>query len=257
MKASFCSNVFINDEIPGAVKHLKTLGYQGVEFWHQFLAATDIVKLKKYIDGIGICASQICPYFNVTGTEWELKETFLQAEEYVRYARSLDCNLIRVFTGNVSSREADAKTFDQAVEGLRTICDIGKGLFFVLETHDGSLMDTGYATLKLLGKVKRDNLRVNLQIPLDEGKEDVYESARMLGEYVIHIHAHNWIGGWPNLTYLDNGDVDFKKFIGILASKGFDGYISIEHGNHSGKKDPYEVAEHEIEYLKRVIFEEQ
>ena len=48
----------------------------------------------------------------------------------------------------------------------------------------------------------------------------------------------------------DVGDVDFAAFVRILKEKGFDGYISIEHGSHH---PPYETAAHEIRYLKRLI----
>lgn len=255
MMAAYCTNIFSTNEMPEALKLLKDMGYQGVEFWHQYLMEIDIVQLKGLVDEIGLEVAQICPYFNVTGTQQELLNTYEMAERYINYAEILNCNLIRVFTGNVKSSEADEKLYKQGIEGLKTICEMGrvKNIFFVLETHDGSLMDTSAATLKLLNEVGSDNLKVNLQVPLGYGKEDIFESARLLGEQVVHLHAHNWKGNWPNLTYLNEGDYDFKKFVDILRSKGFDGYISIEHGTHMGKRDAFEVAKKEIEYLSSKI----
>lgn len=255
MKAAFCLNVFENGEVMDSLKVLKELGYDGVEFWDNFLVQTNLDELKTKLDSLGLETAQICPYFNVAGTREELVKTYEISEKYIAWAVKLDCKRIRVFTGGVSSSRADESTYGQGVEGLQHICDMGAshGLFFVLETHDGSLMDTGPATLRLIQDVDRPNLKINLQIPLDYGREDIFSSAEMLGVHTIHIHAHNWVDAWPDLTYLDSGAYDFKKFIGIIRSKGFDGYVSIEHGNHSGKH-PYEIAEHEINYLKKEIF---
>jgi sugar phosphate isomerase/epimerase len=60
------------------------------------------------------------------------------------------------------------------------------------------------------------------------------------------------IGG-GQLTFLDSGSYNFEEFIKILYGKGFNGYISIEHGDHLGNRDPWEVAFHEIKYLKKLI----
>ena len=104
------------------------------------------------------------------------------------------------------------------------------------------------ASLSLLEEVGMDNLKVNLQTPLVG--ESVFYTAEQLGEHVVHLHGHNWIGDWSHRTFLDSGDVDFTAFIGVLKDKGFDGYISIEHGSHH---PPYETAAHEIRYLKWLI----
>ena len=167
------------------------------------------------------------------------------------YANILDCRLIRVFTGKVKSSEVTAKQYQQAVQGLKEICRNGKkyGITYALETHDNSLMDTSDATLKLIESVGCDNLKVNLQVPLNYGHEDIFESALRLKDHTIHVHAHNWHGDWSNLTYLKDGDYNFVYFIDILKTGGFDGYISIEHADHHGKHDVMDVLSKEIKYL--------
>ena len=128
-----------------------------------------------------------------------------------------------------------------------------QGITFALETHQvihsgPNLTDTSATTLKLLADVDMDNLVVNLQTPLLG--ETVFETADRLGARTVMLHAHNWVGSWPRLTFLDAGDVDFAAFVRVLRTRGFDGYLSIEHGSHH---PPYETAEHEIKYLKRLI----
>ncbi len=254
MKTAFCTNVFPLEDHPEACIELKKAGFDAVELWPQYLEPRTLETIRKEVTDLGLAVAQVCPYFNVTGTQEQLEASYRMAEQYVAYANALNCKNIRVFTGSVSVREATEKQYAQGVEGLRNICDIGKDKMFVLETHTGSLMETPETTLRLLEAVGRDNLRVNLQVPMRLCEHDPYTCAEMLGDYTVHLHAHNWESDDDmDLTYLDSGNYDFEKFLSILVGKGFDGYISIEHANHFGKHDPYEVAYHEAKYLKELI----
>jgi sugar phosphate isomerase/epimerase len=94
--------------------------------------------------------------------------------------------------------------------------------------------------------------------------EDIFESAKILGAYTCHIHACNWRREsleeprhWTGkeLTFLSEGDYDFKKFVSILRKEGFDGYISTEHPSQGKKYGLMETAEKEIEFLKSIISE--
>lgn len=258
MKVSFCTNVFEKEEIEEAIMRLSKLGYDGVELWDQYLKVADIEELNKLLKDASLSVAQLCPYFDFTGTKERCEESLKQVDRYMDYAEIFDAKLIRVFTGKAGSSEAAEPVWHQAIKGLRQMCLKGKdkGISFALETHPGSLMDTMASTQRLLREVDCSNFGVNLQVPL--GNEDVYQTAEVLGKYVIHIHAHNWIGGapagnWNELTFLDSGDLDFPKFLDILHKKGFNGYISIEHARHRGTRDPLDVAEHEVIYLKKLI----
>ena len=258
MKISFCTNIFRDEDIAEAIKRLAQLGYDGLEFWDQYLQKADIPWLVEHLQANKIAVSQLCPYFDFTGGKERWEESIKIAEKYISLAQAFWTKLIRVFTGKKGSEEATAEEWQAGVKGLKEICKLGKseGIQFVLETHQGSLMDTSSSTLRLLEEVGIDNLKVNLQIPLKD--EDVMVSAEKLGKYVVHLHAHNWKYltkdyEWGELTFLDSGSYDFEAFITILHSKGFDGYISIEHGDHEGKHHPFETAEYEIKYLKELI----
>lgn len=253
MKTAFCTNVFPLEEHSYLCERLAQIGFDGVELWPQYLESRPLCEVQKQVTDFELKVAQICPYFNLTGSEAQLEETFRIARRYIDYAKQLDCPNIRVFTGTVSVREASARVYAQAVAGLQTICDMEKDRCFVLETHKGSLMETPETTLRLLHAVGRDNLRVNLQVPMELSDHDPYECAEMLGEYTVHLHSHNWIGQENNLTFLSDGDYDYEKFVGILYRKGFDGYLSIEHADHFGKHSPLETAAHEAAYLKELI----
>jgi 3-dehydroshikimate dehydratase len=193
MKTSFCTNVFSNEDMEMAIKKLAQLGYDGLEFWDKYLQKIDIFWLVDFLKENHIEVSQICPYFNFTGTKEEWKNSILLAEKYIKLAKILDTKLIRVFTGKVGSKEATSAKWRLAVLGLKKICELGvkDKILFVLETHPGTLADTSDSTLNLLEKVGMENLKVNLQVPLI-GEKNPLISAEKLGEYVVHLHAHNW-----------------------------------------------------------------
>ena len=257
MKAAFCTLVFGNtqQDMAQAIPRLAAMGYDGLEFWDQYLARADLGWLKGMMDEHRLEVLQICPYFDFTTNAETWRRSLRDAERYVGYAMKLGSRYIRTYTGNTGSADATPGQWAGCVEGLRRVCEMGRphGIVFPLETHQvihsgPNLTDTSATTLRLLEEVGMDNLVVNLQTPLLE--ETVFETAERLGERTVMLHAHNWVGSWPRLTFLDAGDVDFAAFVGVLRAKGFDGYISIEHGSHH---PPYETAEHEINYLKRLV----
>ena len=257
MKSAFCTNAFGNDQADQekAIPYLAELGYDGIELWQQYLCHADLAWVRSTADEHGLEIVQICPYFDFTTSQATWDRSIRDAETFIEYAVELDCPFIRTYTGNVGSADATAGQWDACVRGLRRICEMGAAhdIVFPLETHQvihhgPNLTDTSPSTLKLLDDVGMGNLAVNLQTPLIG--ESVLHTAEQLGEHVIHLHAHNWVGAWPDLTFLDAGDVDFAAFLRVLQLKGFDGYISIEHGSHH---PPHETAAHEIAYLKQLI----
>jgi len=251
------------ENILTAISELATVGYDGLEFWHDFLISCDVSRLAAYLQEHHIACAQICPYFDFTGGKEKWEKSIKIAEQYIEFALQLGKPLIRVFTGKVGASQATAEQWKSGVEGLKAICRIGKshGVRFALETHSGSLMETSASTLRLLEEVAMENLGVNLQIPFPG--EDIRDSVEKLGRYTIHLHAHNWVLppsspeaerlGEKNLTFLDSGWLDFREFIRRLVGKGFVGYISIEHATHGGKHSWQETARHEIEFLKTLV----
>ncbi|MDP6775422.1 MAG: sugar phosphate isomerase/epimerase family protein [Candidatus Latescibacteria bacterium] len=257
MRAGFCTNAFgkAQKAMEACIPELGRLGYDCLEFWDQYLTNANLGWVKETVAAHGMEIVQVCPYFDFTTSEETWAQSLRDAERHIGYAVELECPFVRTYTGNVGSADASPEQWRACVEGLKRICEMGaeRGIGFPLETHQvihsgPNLTDTSETTLRLLDDVGMDNLQVNLQTPLLN--ETVFQTAEQLGEHVVHLHAHNWIEEWPRLTFLDSGDVDFGAFLRVLRAKGFDGVISIEHGNHH---PPYETAGHEIGYLKGLI----
>jgi sugar phosphate isomerase/epimerase len=263
MKTSFCMMGFgyTREIAERCISLAGELGYDGIEFWKQYLDHADLDWTRDAAEEQGLQIVQVCPYFDFTTSSDAYEETLREADRFVEYARKLGAPFIRTYTGKTPSFDATDEMWDRCVEGLRVVCDAGAqhGVTFLLETHQvihggPCLTDTSTHTLRLMELVGRPNLRVALQTPLIG--ESPYESAERLGNVTEQVQAHNWTGAtestWGTLQYLDSGDLDFAEYTRVLRRQGFDGWISIDHPNHH----PWEqTAAHEIAYLRRLIAE--
>lgn len=237
------------------------LGYDGIDLWKQYLDTADLGWVRDACAAQNLQIVQLSPYFDFTTSEATAADSLREASTFVGYAETLGAPYVRAYTGVTPSAEADDAMWARCVKGLQEACDMAaaSGVRLLLETHQvihsgPCLSDTSPTTIRLLELVDRPNLRVAIQTPLvGETPED---SARQLGRYTDQIQAHNWIGAtestWGQLTFLDAGDLDFRRYLHILREEGFDGWISIEHANHH----PWEqTAAHEISYLRELLAE--
>ncbi|MCG3181549.1 MAG: hypothetical protein BIFFINMI_03945 [Phycisphaerae bacterium] len=260
MKISFCINVFRNDELIPACYRLAELGYDGVEIWQRQVEQNRWPMLRAAVADAGLSVAQLCPYFDLVHGPAGVEASVKLAREYVNLAR--ECPhappLVRVFTGPISggglvpSADCPPRTWAEAVEGMRRICEVGAphGVRFALETHRGTLVDRSDAIVKFIAEVGCENLGANLQVPL-EGEEDVVASARKVGPHVIHLHANN-AGADGRATFLGRGTrYDFEAFLrAVRASGPFDGYVSVEHAYHH---PVWQTAVVEAEYLRGLL----
>lgn len=240
-------------EMPAQFARLKRMGYDGVELWPVNLEPLDLGWLADVFAEAGLACAQICPYFDFVHGQEKWDETMRIAEKYLGWSLRLGRPLVRVFTGpGIGAANATPDQWNAAIAGLRRICDMAApdGIRLAMECHGGSLMEDSPSTLRLIEGVGRSNLGVNLQLPLKDGHEPIDTSIEQLGRYTWHMHAHNYtnlLGG--DLRTLGDGVLDYHDIVKRLAAQGFDGYVSIEHAHHEGKRDPWEVAEIEGAYL--------
>ncbi len=258
MKIGFCVNVLRNDELVPAMYRLAELGYHGVEVWQRQVEQNRWPVLRAAIADAGLAVAQLCPYFDLVNGPANIEASVKLAEEYIRLAA--DCPgepaLVRVFTGpltgpgSLTSANCSQEIWAQAVKALRRICQLGAaaGVRLAVETHPGTLADTIDSILALLRDVAADNLALNLQVPLED-EADPLAAAAKLAPHVVHLHANNYAG--DKQTFLADGDYDFAAFLRAVRAGGrFDGYISIEHGQHH---PVWQTAVVEAEYLKKLL----
>jgi len=251
----------MDPDFPECLKRLAGYGIEGMEFWDASIRKHSARTLKDACDLANLEVAQICPYFNFVDSEETYHETMKLADEYLEFGKIMNARLVRVFTGKpwggptVGPDEATAEQWDRAVKGLQRICDLyaeEAGPDLCLECHAGSLMETSVSTMRLLTDVDRENLVVNLQLPLGGkgGPEDEWETVKALAPVTDHMHIHNYPkDGSKGICSLEHGRIDYEEILRYLVRHGFTGYVSLEHPTAYVDGDMWQVAEREAEYL--------
>jgi len=251
LKLSFCAHNFGNDfeNVRAGLKAIKEIGYEGTEFWQQFLSTAAVDELADFTSGIGLKVVQICAYFNWTGTDEDWKESNENAERFIEFSKTLGGPNVRVFTGKVGSEEATDEQWQRCVEGLGRACDAAApdGIRFTLENHRNVLHDTPEAALRLIEDVGRDNLGLNFQ---SWPPFDMVETAGKLFPHIFHMHISNRKDG--KIWHIDDGEVDWPPVLREMRKLGYEGFASVEHA----VPPPVEFAKRAYEFLAPIVYGE-
>ena len=145
---------------------------------------------------------------------------------WVDCAAQLGCNAIRVNCRSGGNRELN---LDNAVEGMRLICDYAKGsnVKIVIEPHGGHSSDPDW----LLAVMKRLNHPSAGILPdfNNFGRFDRYDGVRRTLPYAPAVCA-------KALNFDDKGfetKTDFFRMMKIIYKSNFSGVISIEFEGHN------------------------
>jgi len=254
MKIGFCCNIFREEEMDESLARLGRMGYDGVELWEEFLFKCDPRRLKENLKYARLEVAQQCAYFDFTGSAEEWQKSLETNARHLALARELGSKQIRVFTGEVGSREATPAQWEAGIRGLAEVCRAGAaaGVSYAMETHEGSLMDTIEGTQRLLKETGAPNLGVNLQLPMSKDWEGWEPAVAALGSRTVHLHVHNWKDKkCKQRTFLADGIVyHFPTFLKALVAQGFNGCVSLEHTSY---RDRWEIAAHELGYLRALM----
>lgn len=210
-------------------------------------------ELRRLMDYLGLEAIAISSYvgrpgFSMLGDAEAVKEY----EDYLRYLRLLDvlgAKAIRVLPGGPSPREAEERHWEQSVRWVRMCADANPKVRVLLEMHHNTLIEDTQSALRYLSLVDRENVGLiydpsNLFIAKLRRPEIDYGAPmiRALRDKIFHVHAKNVrrTGGGRGfeLTYLDEGEVDFRRLLEELGEQGYDGHVSIEYHVLEREKQP-------------------
>ena len=121
MKAAFCTKWIADtqEEMEKAIPALAEMGYDGLEFWEQYLSGADLSWLKETMDSESLEIVQICPYFDFTTSSETWDQSLSNAERFIGYSLELGRPFVRTYTGNTGSADATKAQWDACVKGLR------------------------------------------------------------------------------------------------------------------------------------------
>lgn len=255
MRYSMCTTFAKQRNIEEVILMASRLNLDGIEIWEGhidgYIARNgDINKLKSLLNANGLECVTVSPYLDLI-TEKTVDANMAVARKCIRYARALDCPMVRVFLGDKASREVTAEEWERCFSALRELAKdaIDNGIILALEIHNGKPTDTKEAVLKVLKAVDSEALKLIFDgfnfIP--DGL-DMMEAYEALKDYTVHYHFKNLKWDVHICVPLDEGDADFTPLVKAVKASGYDGYISFEYF----ADDPSDMIRKSWDWFKQV-----
>ena len=114
----------------------------------------------------------------------------------VRTAKALGAPLIRVWAGDLGSREAGFGARREIARRARRLAGLAadENMSVAFEFHGGTLTDTAESARELLEQIDRPNFGTLWQPPVRLSTADCVSSIWLVGEWLRNIHVFSWNG---------------------------------------------------------------
>lgn len=210
-------------------------GFLGVEIWGHpphTPAEFDEEHVRRVRDRIvadGLKANMFGSYANPSLPDFDQK-----MEESLKIAAVLGTRKIRVWAGNKEPREAEPELWSCVAGRLHEFAlrAEDRGIRLAMEMHSGTLCATPEGALRVIEQADAPNLKLNYQV-VDVKAPDVDRDIRLIGDYVINVHAQNYRpspieDAKMELCWLEEGVVNYDTVMALLAERGYRGFVEVE-----------------------------
>jgi sugar phosphate isomerase/epimerase len=278
MKVALFTGVFRNEPFELTARLAAELGYDGLELRALSHLKPDysldqVKEVKRIADFYGLPIPVI--YSNVTGnyekvSDREAEEKLDLLKKYTEWANVLESGMVFHVPGGPAPDQASEADYDRAAYWLARAADImAQGnARLVMEMHHRGLVETVDSTLKLIGKVGRDNVGAILDPGnmANAGEEYGANAVARLGKHIFHVHAKDiryyqskqenpkakeYHGRYHSVVLMGEGDVDHTPAYQALLAAGYDGYVSLEA--QVDGVTPEHIAAHEVRAYREAI----
>jgi sugar phosphate isomerase/epimerase len=217
------------------------------------------LKRKAFELGVGISGSGVRNNFTVAD-KTKRQADVQHIKQWVEVASQLGAPVLRVFADtqmrNLSWQDvAKGYTWDQVANwisaDLRECADYGEkhGVIIGVQNH-GDFLQTGDHLLKLISLVDSEWCGAIVDTGYFRSK-DPYEDMAKVAPYAV-----NWQVKQSAMGAESDVPLDLKRFVRIVRSSGYRGYLPIETLSEKGKDyDPFKVVPKFLDELRQAIAE--
>ena len=258
MKYSFMSFSTPALDLAGMLEVARKYGYDGIEprldsnHAHGIeVAATaaqrNAIRSQVQASGIALaCLATSITYADPSRTD----EMIGQTRERIDLASDVGAPAIRVFGGKIPDGVTREQAIDLLVSSLSKVADQARerGVTVCVETHDHWCDPTHVAAV--LARVDHPAVAANWDImhPVRTAKVTMDDAFAALKPYIRHLHIHDGPADASGLAPIGTGDIDHRRALQLLATIGYDGFLSGEWINW----EPYEIhLPRELATMKR------
>ncbi len=251
----------------------KEKGFDGIEIidsWIDFysMGVEEIKKLKREFNIRNLETSAITAS-SLTFTEPKLaRKSFSKVEKAFEVAGMLESRIVNLCLWQTvppkTSLNAKEKHYEALAENISKLADKAKtaDIELSIELHEGTIVDTSDALIKVLNMVNKPNVGANPDLGnwlfmFPKPYEPWQETLKKLAKYTTYWHVKTFCRvHFPKLNDsqfievpLPFGDIDYRRAFPIILNEGYDGYIVVETQEEGDPFDFLETGKHYIEEL--------
>ena len=226
MKSGLVSISFRKKSIKELIKATKESGLEYIEWGGDVHVPMGNVKLarevRRKMHGAGLKCASYGSYF---GLMYHCDEHYpLPFKKVLKTAKALGAKTVRVWLGwpkcgckKGHEQYICKKGYAHAVNTARELCNKAKkfGLTLSIECHFATLTDDYHDTLRFIGDVGCDNLRLYWQPNHSKSFEYNLEALKALLPYITNVHVFNWNETGDKFPLCD-GECQWKQYLEVL-----------------------------------------
>jgi 3-dehydroshikimate dehydratase len=174
--------------------------------------ATEVGRLTR---DAGLRVSAYGSYYRVGGRN---EPTF---DAVLASAEALEAPTIRVWAGDMGSKDATPDDWARITDDLHAICMRARssGMTIGLEYHGRTLTDTPHTTLELLNRVDLPNLRTYWQPRNGDTPEQSLEHLDRLRPFLGNLHVFHWSDDARTRHSLATGEERWKRYLAAVTDR--------------------------------------
>lgn len=172
-------------------------------------------------------------------------------ENILQTAEILQTKIIRVWAGEIGSKEADKSYRNKIIDESKRIADLAanKDISIVYEFHGGTLTDSAESCLDLLETANRENLKTYWQPSMGKNVQANLQDIQIILPFIAGVHVFHWYPSEKERHLLKDGLADWQKYLFKLNK--IDGFALLEFV----KDDDLKSFEMDAETLKHLVGE--
>lgn len=214
-----------------SLRGIAEAGYEGVELsavpgWTEHVVLDEPAgDVRAKLDEYGLTAVSLSGHSDLT-----TKDGLAHGIRAVRWAADFGLPVVNSAIGGHWSEGENEAAF---LENCEQLADAARdaGVVVALEIH-GDIMASGAATLPLLERIGREEIKVNYDTANCEfyGGVSAVDDIPAIAPYLAHVHLKDKVGGprvW-DFPAPGEGHIAFDRILDVLKAAGYDGPCSVE-----------------------------
>lgn len=271
MKISLSTFVYYRYSLIECLKHIKALGYDGVEIWggrpHAYfedMTSKRIAEVKSVLNDLNLEISNFIPAqfrypVNIACVDEQIRKNSV---DYIKHnidvAEKLESPYVSLCPGFgwlYDDKKLAYAAFRKSIDEIIAYNKNNKTKLIIEPAHpmETDIIVTVDDALKLIAEVGKENLGVCVDTGhLFVNGEDMAECVDKTQGYTVHYHIDDNFGKSDDHLVPGEGKIDFAPYLGALQKHNYKGFLAVELG-FGYTLNPDAASKKSIDNLKKLM----